>query len=57
MVKYSLHIEKKKFYLSGDNFTDDNCVVFLKLPKPFKIQRKHLISLGDLHLSIEVDNK
>jgi hypothetical protein len=51
-----LIVEKKKLMLAGE-FIDDNFILFLKLSRPFKIQKKHLISLGDMHFSIEVENQ
>ncbi len=46
----------KKYYLSCDSIEDDTIVLFIKLDKPFKLFKKHILSLGEVHLSAEVDS-
>jgi hypothetical protein len=46
--------DNKYFLTSKVNEVDRN-VLFVRLEKEFPIFRKHIVSLGDIHISIEVD--
>jgi len=46
---------RKEYYLTSGNSTDEMIIVFVKLVKPFKLFKKHIISMGEIHMSTELD--
>jgi len=48
--------ENAQYYLIPENYIDDNYSVFVKIEKKMMIRSKCIISLGDIHFSIEVEN-
>ena len=45
----------KKYYLSCDAVEDDMIILFIRISKAFKLFKKHIISLGEVHISCETD--
>lgn len=46
----------KKYFLASEVGDLDSIVVFIKLDKKYKLLKKNIISLGEIHLAIDIDN-
>lgn len=58
-VLFKIFFDKpsKKYYISSNIGEGDKTIVFVKIENPFVIKNKHIISLGEIHISVEVDLK
>ena len=43
----------KQYFISSNIAEEDKTIVFVRIENKFKITAKHIISLGDIHLSVE----
>jgi hypothetical protein len=54
---YKIYFDQneKTYFLSISDTLGSESLMFVKLSQPFIIVRKHIISLGDVHFSVETD--
>ena len=58
LFKISFNSKNNFYYISQFcNETVDNTIIFFKIEKEFQINRKHIISLGEINIKVNVDEK
>lgn len=46
----------KKYFISSNIGESDKTILFVRIERVFAIKRKHIVSLGDIHISVETDS-